>query len=109
MNALGNQVRSALGAGPEELRLQRQRVRFTSAASERKRGPWRELTVGLVCAALGSVAVLTLWHGEVPLKVESSDGSTVVFNDGSRLEVGQFGSMHLERGAKHEVVVAIDY
>src|SRR5207249_4067164 len=74
-----------------------------------KRGPWRELAVGLTCAALGSVAVVTLWHGEQPLKVESSDGSTVVFNDGSRLEVGQFGSMHLERGLKHEVVVAIDY
>ena len=111
MNALGDEVRAALGTGPDEARRQRQRARFIASSTVAPRGVWRELAVGTLAAALGSAVVFTLWQQRVPvpLKVLSSDGTTVVFNDGSRIEVGQFGSMHLERGPHDEVVVAIEY
>lgn len=106
-------VRAALGDGPDQRRRTQQRARFLSEArGGRERGIWREVVIGLAAAGLGSIVVLMLWgrglaHPSGLGQVES-DGSAFVFNEHSEVRLQPGAVAHVERASGHDAVIVLE-
>jgi hypothetical protein len=107
MATMGEQIRQALGDGPDPLRRTKQRARLLNEVRRRPARLWKELAVGVVAAGLGSALVLWQWGRSEGLKVVSTEQG-LVFNEASQVDVEPGGRMHVERTTPHEAVVVLD-
>jgi hypothetical protein len=107
MGTMGEQIRQALGDGPDPLRRTKQRARLLNEVRRRPARLWKELAVGVVAAGLGSALVLWQWGSTEGLKVVSTEQG-LVFNEASQVDVEPGGRMHVERTTPHEAVVVLD-
>jgi hypothetical protein len=108
MGSMGEDIRKALGDGPDDFARSRQRARFLAEAKRPAR-MWRELAVGLMAAGVGAVAVAMLWtRSATPeLHIVSSDNG-LVFNEASQVSMEPGGHMRVERTAAHEAVLVVE-
>jgi TolA-binding protein len=104
------QVRAALGSGPSAQARQRQRARFLDEARARPRLRPRELAVGTLAAALGSVLMLFVWQQRTPELLDKPrfEGSAFVFNEASQVYLEPGAQAWVERASGHEAVVVLE-
>lgn len=110
MRPMGEDVRAALGAGPDEARRTRQRARFVAEAHGRQ-GRWlKELSLGALAAALASAAVIFVWQQRAPAGLEQPrrEGSAFVFNEASQVYLEPGAQAHVAKANGHEAVVVLE-
>jgi hypothetical protein len=102
-----DELRAALGDGPDPQRRLQQRARFLIYAHRPTR-MWKELAVGALAAGLGSVLVFSFWSPKPEGLALVTAGDTTVFNEGSEVHLTPGGRMQVARVGGHETVIVLE-
>ncbi len=108
---MGEDIRAALGDGPDAARRVRQRARLLAEARGRPGFRFRELAIGALAAAVGSAAVIFFWQQQrrpASLEAPQLSSSAYVFNEGSEVYVEPGAKAHVEKATGHEAVVVLE-
>lgn len=110
MTPMREDIRAALGDGPDPARRTRQRARLIAEARGRQGRWFKELAIGALAAALGSAAVYVVWQQRAPAGLEApkQEGNAFVFNEASQVYLEPGAQAHVVKATGREAIVVLD-
>ncbi len=110
MTPMREDVRAALGDGPDPARRTRQRARLIAEARGRQGRWFKELAIGALAAALGSAAVYVVWQQRAPAGLEApkKEGNAFVFNEASQVYLEPGAQAHVVKATGREAIVELE-